>query len=267
MPALFFAVLVLGIGTASVVVDRRLQARKQRAGIAPDTDAESSETTTTSVLSNWTSRLWSVPKSWTDRIIRTTPADMPQQFREWVVGAAGDDTAIKNWLNALSDEGLKAFTKHVATFCSDMGFELQWLVEKRFDKNPDLAQSVESIVLHYCRACLQSAEIQGDLEVYKQLLAYEEAPSSRQNRAFGEKLFAKVVEEGLVSASMSEYLGLSPKQRQERALEGIGEAAAKDNEVFIRAVRDVVRGEAGTSQTSEPTENGPQPTANDTTTP
>lgn len=229
--------LLVGVGAVSVIVEERLQARKQRAATARAD--EGGEATAASSI---TDRLWSEVKGWSDRIMHRTPADLPPRFRAWAVQAAADDRAVKDWLNALSEEGLQAFTEHLGAFCSDMGFELSWLVKQRFDKHPELAQAAERIVLHYCRACLQAALIQEDLEVYKQLLAFEQDPFSRKNRAFGERLFAKVVEEGLVAARMPEYFLAPPKERQQLAVAAIRQAAAKDSAAFNRAVKEVMRG-------------------------
>lgn len=234
------ALLFVGVGTVSVMVEGRLQARKQRAATALADEA--GEATTAEAASSMTDLLWSEVKGWSDRIMHRAPADLAPRFRAWAVQAAADDTAVKDWLNALSDEGLQAFTENLVAFCSDMGFELSWLVEQQFDKDPELAQAAKRIVLHYCRACLQAAVAQEDLEVYKQLLAFEQNPFSRKNQAFGERLFAKVIEEGLVAAKMSEYFLAPPKERQQLAAAAICQAAAKDSAAFNRAVREVMRG-------------------------
>jgi hypothetical protein len=234
------ALLLIGVGAVSVVVEERLQARKQR--VAPAPADEAGEATAAEAASSMADRLWSEVKGWSDRIMHRTPADFPPRFRAWAVQAAADDRAVKDWFNALSEEGLQAFTEHLVAFCSEMGFELSWLVEQQFDKHPELAQATERIVLHYCRACLQAALTQEDLGVYKQLLAFEQDPFSRKNQAFGERLFDKVVEEGLVAAKMSEYFLAPPKERQQLAVAAIRQAAAKDSAAFNRAVKEIMRG-------------------------
>jgi hypothetical protein len=231
------ALLLVGVGAVSIIVEERLQAQKQRAATAHADEAGEA-----TAASSMTERLWSEVKDWSDRIMHRTPADFPPRFRAWAVQVAADDRAVREWLNALSEEGLQAFTEHLVAFCSDMGFELSWLVEQQFDKHPELAQAAERIVLHYCRACLQAALTQEDLGVYKRLLAFEQDPFSRKNQAFGERLFAKVVEEGLVAAKMSEYFLAPPKERQQLAVAAIRQAAAKDSTAFNRAIKEIMGG-------------------------
>lgn len=231
------AVLLVGVGTVAVVVDRRLQAWQQRVATAA-ADA-TGEATAAAAGSSMTERVWSEVKGWSDRIMHKTPTTLPPRFRAWAVQAA-DDTAVQEWLQALSDEGLQAFTEHLAAFCAEMGFELWWLVEQQFDQQPELAQAAARIVLHYCRACQQATAAQEDLAVYKQLLAFEQNPFSRKHQAFGERLFAKVIDEGLVTAKMSEYFLASPRERQQLAVTAIRQAAAQDSAAFNRAVKEVM---------------------------
>jgi hypothetical protein len=153
---------------------------------------------------------------------------------------AADDTAVKEWLNGLSDEGIQAFTKHLETFCSDMGFELGWLVDHQLEPNPELQQMATAMVLNYCRACQLAALAQSDLEAYKKLKAFEQQPTNRKHQAFGEKLFAKVIEEGLVVGSVSDYLGAPPEQRARLMVEAFRKAAEKNPQAFSRVLRETV---------------------------
>ncbi len=258
MPFLPLVVLLFGVGTAAAWVDRRLQARK-RAREANGSEAEPSEEADGVAMKRGV-------KGWYDRIVHRTPADLPQRFRAWAVSAAADDTAVKNWLKALSDdEGLPAFTKHLAVFCSDMGFELMWLVEQTHDKNPEWVHAAERTVLHYCRACQQATTAQEDFEAHKRILEFEQNPSSKKNEAFGKNLFAKVIEAKLATGSISEYLMQPPVEQRRRVREAIREAVEKDSVAFDRVVKEVVRGNepgseaASTSATSA----GPESTASE----
>jgi hypothetical protein len=241
MTLLPLATLVAGVGAISVWVDRRLQARKKPA--APAT-AAAEETATAAEApaegqvdgqESWSARA----QGWYNNLRRRQPTDLPARFRAWAV-ATSDDQAVKDWLNALSEEGLQSFTKHLGAFCSDMGFELTWLLDQQLERTPHLAQSAQRIVLDYCRACQQSAAAQEDLEIFKKLQALEQHPTSKKNQALGEQLFAKMIEAELVSGSMSSYLAISPKERQQRLVEAIKEASERDTMTFNRLVKDVL---------------------------
>ena len=123
-----------------------------------------------------------------------------------------------------------------------MGFELAWIMDQQFAQNPDLAQAVEKIVLPYCRACQQAAVAQEDLEAHKALQAFERHPSHRKQQEFGQKLFAKLIQDGLTTASIAEYLAASAKQQQHQTLQAIHDAVKKDSAAFNRALKEVVRG-------------------------
>ncbi len=243
MPVVPLAVIMLGVGTVSVVVDRRLQARRQRAETMSETVGSSAEAAA-DMATGFVSNVWATTTGWTSRLWRRTPADLPQASRAWVVEAASDDEEVVAWINGLSDDGLQSFTKHVGAFCSDMEFELSWLVGGQFDKNPELLQATEHVVIHYCRSCQQAATAQDDIEVFKHLLAFERNPASRKSRDFGEKVYAKVVEAGLVTATVSEYLATPRREQPQRLVRTIRAAADNDTTTFNQLLREVVRGEA-----------------------
>ena len=234
MTLLPFVILVAGVGTVSIVLDRRLRAKKRLEMVGEDGD------TAPATGSNDLAPLWAGPMSWYRSLVNKQPEDFPQRFREWVVNAS-DAPAVKDWLNALSDEGLKAYTKHLSRFCTDMGFELAWLVEGQIDqRDAQLGQTAKSIVLHYCQACQQAATCQEDLEVHKHLLSLEQHPAGRKNRIFGEQLLAKLVEANLVTTSTTAFISASTSERQQIIAEAINEAVSKDQATFNRLVREVL---------------------------
>lgn len=246
--------LFVGVGIVAALVDRRVQARKRAAAATPEDEAH--RATAAAAVGGGIRDLY-------NRIVHRTPSDLPQRFRTWGVKAAADDATVKDWLNGLTPEGLQAFTKNLAKFCSDMGFELSWLVEQPGDKNPEWVHVAERIVLHYCRACQQATIAQEDFEAHKRILEFEQNPSSKKNEAFGERLFAKLIEEDLATGSMSAYLLQPPIERRRRVREAIREAVAKDSVAFDRAVKGVVGGSEVRSPAanSSATSAGPEPTA------
>ncbi|ETX05234.1 hypothetical protein [Candidatus Entotheonella palauensis] len=252
MTLLPFILLVAGVGTVSIMLDRRLRAKSQ----ADTTPAEERDEPAATKGSNDLGHLWATPVHWYNSLVNKQPEDFPQRFREWVVNAS-DDSAVTDWLKGLSDEGLKAYTKHLSRFCTDMGFELVWLVDKQLEKrDAQLAQTAKRIVLHYCQACQQAASCQEHLEAHKQLLSFEQNPGGRKNRTFGEKLLAKLVDADLVTTLPAEFIGASPTERQQLIAEAINEASSKDQATFSRLVREVLydgyNGMASTEATASP---------------
>ena len=245
MTVLALTSLVSAVSVVSVALDRRWHKSTQ----ATATDAATEATPETpgmlaDLTSTVTDRVSAGVRSgtgWLSGLRRKKTTDLPQQFRAWVDKAGAIETPVKEWLHTLSEPGLQAFTEHLNTFCADMGFELTWLVEQQFDQNPDLVRAVEKIVLPYCRACQQAAAAQEDLEAHKRLQAFERHPSHRKQQAFGQKLFAKLIQEGLTTASTADYLSASAHQQQQQTWQAIQDAVQKDSAAFNRVLKEVIR--------------------------
>ena len=187
-----------------------------------------------------------------DRLMWKKDPNLPGQFREWITKTCADDPSVNNWVQGLSQEGLQAFTDHLSVFCHETGFELAWVVQQQLEMQPELAQTFAQVVSHYCRACQQVATAQDELEVYKNLQAFEHNPASKKTQAFGQKLFAKVVEAGLTSVSMSEYLIAAPKEQQQYMVRAIREAAKTNHVVFNRLLKEVASDSAPASPVAQP---------------
>ena len=239
-------VLLVVVAYLSVILDRRYRVQQQPSEDNPDgTPAE--EQDPLAPLSDSVNRLISTvklgPKSWYDSTARRNATALPQQFQTWLTDTSTVNQKVKTWVGEFSPESLQAFTDHVAAFCSDMGFELSWVVDQQLvQQNPSLAKALEQVVLDYCQACQKAAEVQEELDVQQALSAFERNPSSRKSQAFGQKLYASLVDEGLVSASMSKFLTASKAEKQEHVTTAIQEAVAKDRGAFQRILKDVVVG-------------------------
>jgi len=248
MTFIALVMLAIAVGAMGIVLDRG--SRKSSADTPPAPDA-----LTTTLRSRVTDRLTSTLSSMPlvgDRLIRGKDASLPAQFRAWIARACADDRSLNQWVQGLSEEGLRAFTDHVAAFCSEMGFELSWVVQQRLDTHPELERSFEKVVLDYCRACREAAAAQDELEVYKTLRAFEDNPSSRKTQAFGQKLFAKVVEAGWTSVSVSEYLMATPKEQQQLMVRAVREAAKTHGTMFNRLLKEVARDPGPASAAARP---------------
>jgi hypothetical protein len=253
---------VIVVGVMSIALDRRWRARKSATDITPAADptSPSPESTTegstarlfSKVTDRVTSTLGGVPIVG-DRLLRRKDADGASRFQTWVAKACAEDPSLNQWMQGLSKEALQAFTDHVSAFCTEMGFEPSWVTQQRLDAHPEVARAFERMVLNYCRACHEAAAAQEELEVYKTFQAFEDNPSSRKSHAFGQRLFAKVVEAGLSSVSMSEYLTATPKEQQQYMLRAVREAAKNHSAAFNRLLKEVARDAVHASTAAQPT--------------
>ena len=265
MMYLTIPVVVLVAGAAAIVLDRRWRARKSTVETPQATEATPPATdAATSVedkgrrkffprlTARVASTLPGLPQSWRDRITGRQPQDMRSQFHAWMAKACTDEASLCTWLQELPEKEGQAFIDQVTAFCTERGFELPWVVEHRLESYPELAQAAAQVVLHYCRACYQAAAAQQDLDVYKTLLAFEDNPANSKTHELGYKLFAKVIEAGLTSVSMSEYLLTAPTAQHQYMLRAIREAAERHREAFNRLLKEIARDTAAAPVATTP---------------
>jgi len=239
---------VIVAGTAAIVLDRRRRARKSARVLVVETPQ--APDTTTSVEDKgrrpFFTRLTGRDASWRNRSTRRKHQDMRQQFQAWIAKACADEASLCTWVQNLPEKEAQAFIDQVTAFCAERGFELPWLVEHRGEPYPELGQAAEQVVLHYCRACYQAATAQQDLDIYKTLLAFEHNPDDSKAQEFGHKLFAKVIEAGLTSVSMSEYVLAAPKDQRQYMVRAIREAAERHREAFYPLLKETATDAAAT---------------------
>jgi hypothetical protein len=240
--------LVVATSAASIALDRHWRTRRSSADTAPAAEPSTAAPEVAApVAAPWiarvTDRVTAVLESLPlvgDRLTWRKDSQELAQFQAWITRVCATDAALHDWVQGLSPEGLQAFAEHLAAFCADMGFELSWVVQQQFATHPALAQLSETVVVQYCRACQQATAAQDELELYKTLRAFEHNPASKKTQAFGQKLFAKVVEAGLTSVSMPEYLLAAPHEQQQTMVQAIREAAQTNPTVFNRLLKEVV---------------------------
>lgn len=165
---------------------------------------------------------------------------MGAKFRQWMTQALDKEPDLRSWLAGLTDEQLDALTTHIDAFAQEMGFQLRWLLDQEVAQQPALAQSLTRVVVDYCRACRHSVNLQEELEVYKTIRHYQQAPNSQPNRALGEALFGKLLEQGLTPVKVAEHLALPEKERRQQVLTTLQQMAADKPLVFQKLVKEVV---------------------------
>ncbi|MCE7984929.1 MAG: hypothetical protein DYG89_27465 [Caldilinea sp. CFX5] len=162
------------------------------------------------------------------------------KFRQWMTPAFDKEPELRNWLAGLSDEQLDALTTHIDAFAQEMGFQLRWLLDQEMAQQPALAQSLTRVVADYCRACRHSVNLQEELAVYKTIRQYQQAPQTQPNRALGEALFGKLLEQGLTPVKVAEHLALPEKERRQQVAATIQQVAADKPLVLQKLVKEVV---------------------------
>lgn len=187
-----------------------------------------------------------------ERIPTPKKSTLPEEFRRWVTQAAADDPALRTWLASLGEEQFADFTGHVADFCTSVGFDLAWLVNGEFDKMPGLVANAEQVALNYCRSCAQAAAAQTELNAFRRYRAYAQNHDSRKERVYGEKLLDHLLDLGLTTVSLSDFLSVSAQEKQEHVWQAIQAAAEKDAAAFNRALLDMTTEESQPATQTDP---------------
>jgi hypothetical protein len=247
-----FILLVL-VSLLSVLIDRR-RARKiaaaaqapvhtvnRAAGAAVD-PATATASQATAAQAGLFTRL---TNQWSQRFGRQ-PALPDDPVRAWLAGIFVDNPAERVWFASLTPDQFKLLRNELAGFCAELGFDLAWLVEQASFKPAVLEQTGKTIVTHYCRAVRAAVLVHDDLRALQRYQAFLDNPTSKENLAFGQQLFALLVDEGLATAATPELLMAGEKERQSFVVEAIQAAAAKDNVAFSTALKVVALGVAQT---------------------
>ncbi|MFN8495346.1 MAG: hypothetical protein U0350_47550 [Caldilineaceae bacterium] len=240
-------ILVLIVGTLSIVVDRRIQARRaaqQAAAAAPAEQATSAPATETQGAGlGQRLRFWQRP------LTPQPPADPLQPFRVWAVETFADQPEVRHWLAALPDPALKAFLGELTIFCQQLGFELDWVVGKQVNQYPVLTQRLRAIILQYSNACREAVLAQDEIKVFKAWQAFELNPYGKEEQQFAEKLFNQLVAQN-VTQPLTETLKTGPEQeRQIYIVQILRQEREKQPIVFQQALNTVVNRPASLSTT------------------
>ncbi len=177
------------------------------------------------------------------------------RFRDWIAGLPGVDKDFVAWLEGLSAEDAKTFVRAVSDFGSSLNVERAWLLDGRMDDDPELDKGVRDAMSLYCMAYWKATQVQDEVEIFAVFQEWQAAPHKRKHRELTQKLFARLVEDALISMPPELHLA-SRKKRQNYAVRAIRDFAAKDRAAFNAVLAQVL---AGPSSAPEPIEEPPAP--------
>ncbi len=226
----------------AVVADRRIQARKQA-------DLAAAQSTTETKLA----RNWRAP--WR----RPRPIEKTQTFRAWAVTSFADQPALQHWLAALSDEAIQLLTAKLTDFCTDLGFEFDWLLDHKVDQEGTLAPRLQSIALQYIAACYQALLVQEDVKVFQTWLDFTEQPYRKEQQALAQYLLAKLLAQGLTPPAVQNLLTAPEKEREIYVVQAVREAAQKHPAAFRAVLKNVLNIAVDTPSATEPIANQREP--------
>jgi hypothetical protein len=237
-------IIIIGlIGVGGLWLTRQWEARqqaKQTADMAATTPDATLEPNTLATLPSPTVVLRNGFAN-----LKTTLRGAPQlplapKFRAWMALALNAEPALNSWLSTLSDEQMNVLAHHIDAFAHEMGFELTWLLDQEMAQYPALTKALTSVVVDYCQACRQSVIIQEELEAFRVLRQYLLNPNSTQNREFGQALFGKLLEQGVVPIKVADHLALPDRERRQQIATAIQQAAREKHGTLQRILKDLL---------------------------
>ena len=237
-------ILLIFISLLSVMIDRRrlrnLAATQQEAPtVKQAADAAAATTSPPGIIARLTNQ-------WSQRFGPKPPIpDDP--VRTWLTTVFVENPAERLWFTSLTPEQFKLLRSELTTFCAELDFDLIWLVEQAAFKPAALEEAGKTIVTHYCRAVRAAVLVHDDINALQRYQAFLANPSSKENLAFAQQLFARLVDEKIAPTATPELLMASEKERQTFVVQAIQAAAEQNNAVFHPVLKAVV---LGVSQTS-----------------
>ena len=241
LPLLLLLILAVAVAAARWERKWRTQQQRQDVGILHLNGA----------LATWQNKLqmWQARLADLDQIktlskavgAHRQPADLTKQFLAWADTALTDQQALQAWLQRLPEQGQRILTQRLAAFCSDIGFELVWLVDHHLDIDPAVAQSAKEVVVHYCRACYLAVTIFGDLQLLKPYLVMKETPGDKMHRALGQQLYTDLVAAKL-AAPLPAEIALAPEStRWEYVIGAIDQAVTNHPAEVCEMIKQAAR--------------------------
>jgi len=171
----------------------------------------------------------------------TQPSSATQQLQTWATQNLAEASPLREWLLALTWDEMLSVSARLNTFCSDLGFELDWLFDPVLQDNLELSSVMTEIVTAYCTAVWRAVLVRDDIHAYKSLLAFEKQPEDRKNREFGQHLYAQMVAIGFAPVMPPELALAAAEERDTYVLAAIHQVAQQDPVVFKQTLREVIR--------------------------
>lgn len=161
-----------------------------------------------------------------------------KQFREWVTSDLQTERAMQSWLLALPGPGFAMLTEHIAAFCTEMNFDLQWLVKQQAAVAPELKVAMQGVVIDYCKACQKAVLVQTHAKAFAEYQRLLQNPKGKQEQALSRTLYAALATQGLAPMpNPTELIGATEGERHQKALQAIQHAATKDWSQFAQILQ------------------------------
>lgn len=227
-------ILLTLVSLLSILIDRRRtrQAAAPTVNLAADPAANAAAPTGVMARLN---------QQWSQRFGRKPPVpDDP--VRTWLATVFVENPAERLWFASLTPEQFTLLRRELTAFCAELGFDLVWLVEQASFKPAALEETGKTIVTHYCRAVRAAVLIHDDMKALQRYQAFLVNPTSKENLAYGQQLYARLVDEKAAPAATPEMLMAGEKERKIFVVQALQTAAEQHAVAFSVAIKAVMLG-------------------------
>ena len=205
----------------ALYVNRRIQARQQA-----QADATAGEPT--SNQSGVANGLWPRNK------------EQSRAFRAWAVTAFAGQPAIQRWLAELSDDSIRLLVPKVADFCTDMGFEFNWLLQHTIDQERTLAPRLQAIACRYIETCYEATLLLDEVMAFQSWQEFTQTPPSKAQLALAQRVLAQLIEDGVLPPTTPTQPTAPTREAEAALLQSVREAAESDPAAFRAAWASVL---------------------------
>lgn len=191
------------------------------------------------------------------------PQNLPENFLRWADEQLGDEPELRQWLHSVPEVGIQLLTQRLADFCTDIGFELTWVLNGSLQIDKTLHATLRRVIVNYCRSCYYAVTAFPDLRSIQPYLDFQAAPTDKASRPFGMQLYAELAAAKLIQPASPNALLAEDPERWDYVVQAIAGAAAAHPRQVHAIVQKMVRAAA---EPPAPENEQPAKTAASTTT-
>ncbi|MBN1487798.1 MAG: hypothetical protein JW981_09165 [Anaerolineae bacterium] len=212
--------------------------------------------------------------------LKHSQTPLVQKLREWVTRAAlsekhalyGDlSTAAGSftaWVVQEDPKKVDAFAQGLGSFTASMGIDLHWLLNEQVVIAPELKESLEDVVALYCLSYWKALQVQNDVRAFAIYQSWQMSPAKGRNPELSQKLFAALMDRGLIEDPPSSLFMASEQEREAYVVGAIRKVAQNNQPEFNAVLKEVlglteVEAEDAPIVTPPPVEEPPAPPVND----
>jgi hypothetical protein len=211
-----------------------------------------------------------VRSAWHRVVARRRSADLAQDIRTWALKShlserrqvrrnpPEDAAAFSEWLASLPAEQLELFTQRIADVVAAWGIDLAWVVGQELNRAPAVQHAVEESVLLHCMAYWHASRAQDDIRAFATYRAWQRDLCSDRQKTVNQRLYARLIEKGLLTAPAPDVLLASEDRRRDFVVQALRQASEADVAAFSSTLQEIEGADgAGAPKPSAPSTPAP----------